>query len=243
MKHHRIGRYHARARLQAVAHVARARWRWPRRRCPPSPHRSPTAGDRQPSHERDRLCTAIAPVPSAVPTTGASPVRTSMRPSRCRYPLSPSSPPPAHPARRSRAFAGRSPHHGARDHRALTDGADDDDDRLPVNPTTTVCDLPTAARARSAPRRAHALVVADADDRQAALRNPDTVLPIPLWVSPAHRCRSHARSVNGADHDRPPHFRRILNRHQAGDEVPPRELGRSIPERVRHSAGSVVNAP
>ena len=84
-----------------------------------------------------------------------------------------------------RAVAGRSPLPGARDQRALTDGADDDD-RLPVNPTTTVCDLPTATRARCAPRRAHALVVGDADDRQAALRNPDTALSIPaMGVTPA----------------------------------------------------------
>ena len=191
----------------------------------------------------------------------ASPFRTPMPPSRCRYPSSrlvatagASAPAPlalpspmtttAAPASGSalRAIAERSPLPGARDQRALTDGADDDG-RLPDNPTTTVCDLPTATRARSAPRRARAHVVVDADDRQAALRNPDVALSIPLWVSPAHRCRSRAPSVNGADHDRLPHFRRILDRRQAGDEVPPRRPGRSIPERVRHPADSVASAP
>ena len=71
-----------------------------------------------------------------------------------------------------------------------------------------------ADRRRSAiPMRSDRVRAVDSAYKQRGIvRGIHAALSIPLWVSPAHRCGSHARSVKGADHDRPPQSCRILDR-------------------------------
>ena len=102
-----------------------------------------------------------------------------------------------------RAIAGRSPLPGARDHRALTDGADDDD-RVPVNPTPSLRDFVTAAPPRARLHRVLSRSIASADARRALMPPSYAALTIPPCVSSQLHSRRPCRSVNCADHDREP---------------------------------------